>query len=134
MILMSTSALALVDIATSTASADNSGDFTYSVIDGGTAVEITGYSGSSESVVIPSSIGDLPVTGIGDHLFEDTDLTSVTLPSNVTSIGDWAFCGCTKLSSVTMPDDVKSIGNGNVHGMHQPDLRYHTGQRHEHRR
>ncbi len=38
------------------------------------------------------------------------DETSVTIPSNVTSIGYEAFRGCANLTSITIPDSVKSIG------------------------
>ena len=37
-------------------------------------------------------------------------LTSVTLPSSVTSIGESAFRGCSGLTSVTIPSSVTSIG------------------------
>ena len=39
-----------------------------------------------------------------------TNLTSVTIPDSVTSIGDWAFDDCTSLTSVTIPNSVTSIG------------------------
>ena len=38
-------------------------------------------------------------------------LTSVTIPNSVTSIGSYAFYGCSKLTSVTIPNSVTSIGN-----------------------
>ncbi|MQN82989.1 leucine-rich repeat domain-containing protein, partial [Segatella copri] len=38
-------------------------------------------------------------------------LTSLTIPSGVTSIGDWAFYGCSGLTSLTIPSGVTSIGN-----------------------
>ena len=34
------------------------------------------------------------------------------IPDGVTSIGDWAFYGCTSLSEIKLPDGVTSIGNG----------------------
>ncbi len=36
--------------------------------------------------------------------------TSYTIPDSVTSIGQYAFYGCTSLTSVTIPDSVTSIG------------------------
>ena len=56
------------------------------------------------SVTIPNS-----VTSIGDYAFCGCGLTSVTIPNSVTSIGDDAFCGC-DLTSVTIPNSVASIG------------------------
>lgn len=37
-------------------------------------------------------------------------LTSVTIPDSVTSIGAYAFSGCSGLTSVTIPDSVTRIG------------------------
>ena len=52
------------------------------------------------------------VTSIGNYAFYGcTGLTSVTIGDSVTSIGDDVFCGCTGLTSVTIGDSVTSIGN-----------------------
>jgi hypothetical protein len=59
------------------------------------------------SVTIPDN-----VTSIGEEVFSGcASLTSVTIPDGVTSIGDYAFYGCTSLTSVTIPDSVTSIGD-----------------------
>ena len=61
---------------------------------------------------IPSS-----VTSIGDFAFWGcTYLTSVTIPAIVTSIGGFAFFDCTALTSITIPNSVISIGNNAFYG------------------
>ena len=37
---------------------------------------------------------------------------STTIPNSVTSIGEWAFYGCSSLTSLTLPNSVTSIGSG----------------------
>ena len=59
------------------------------------------------SLTIPSS-----VTSISSVAFRScSGLTSVTIPSSVTSIGSSAFSYCTGLTSVTISEGVTSIGN-----------------------
>jgi len=65
----------------------------------------------SPKYTIPSS-----VTSIGEWAFYDCKgLTSITIPSSVTSIGDYAFYGCTGLTTITIPSSVKSIGQEAFH-------------------
>ena len=48
---------------------------------------------------------------LGNYVFYGcSGLTSLTLPSSVTSIGRGAFYGCWKLTSLTIPSGVTSIG------------------------
>jgi hypothetical protein len=64
-------------------------------------------SGKEGSYTIPNS-----VTSIGDYAFYGcSSLTSVTIPNSVTSIGKDSFASCESLTSVTIPDSVTSIGD-----------------------
>ena len=66
------------------------------------------FSGCSglTSLTIPSS-----VTSIGWSAFSGcSGLTSLTIPSSVTSIGWYAFEGCSGLTSLTIPSSVTEIG------------------------
>lgn len=58
------------------------------------------------SYTIPSN-----VTAIGDSAFRDCKaLISITIPDSVTEIGEWAFTYCIALTSITIPDSVTTIG------------------------
>ena len=63
------------------------------------------------SLTIPSS-----VTSIGNKAFYGcSGLTSLTIPSSVTSIGESAFSGCSGLTTLTIPSSVTSIGENAFH-------------------
>ena len=52
------------------------------------------------------------VTSIGNEAFSNcSDLTSITIPASVTSIGSSAFSGCSNLASIMIPNGVTSIGD-----------------------
>ncbi|WP_179516464.1 leucine-rich repeat protein, partial [Clostridium saccharobutylicum] len=90
--------------------------FTFSTgVDG--SYKITGYTGTSKNVIIPSQIDGISVTSIGDDAFRNwSSLTSITIPSSVTSIGNSAFSRCSGLTSITIPSSVTSIGNSAFYG------------------
>ena len=51
------------------------------------------------------------VTSIGNHAFYGCNgLTSVEFPSNLSSIGDWAFSNCSGLTSVDLPSSITKMG------------------------
>ncbi len=53
------------------------------------------------------------ITSIGDYTFHGcTSLTSITIPDSVTSIGALTFSGCTGLTGIVIPNSVTSIGGG----------------------
>lgn len=70
---------------------------------------ITKYEGWGTEVVIPARIKGIVVRGIGDRVFQNLELTKVTIPNTVTSIGWEAFSG-NKLTSITIPGNNVSIG------------------------
>ena len=62
---------------------------------------------------ITSIIINEGVTHIGDYAFDGADnvnLTSITIPASVTSIGEGAFYYCTNITTITIPSSVTSIG------------------------
>ena len=112
--------------------------YQYYVSDGGAI--ITGCNGTiAGNVVIPDTLGGYPVIGIDDRAFDYcaeltaltlpttlrtiganafancTQLTGVAIPDSVTAIYDWAFEGCTSLSALTVGKGVTSLGNGVFH-------------------
>ena len=57
------------------------------------------------------------VTSIGSYAFNGcTGLSSIEIPNSVTSIGNGAFSGCTGLTSIEIPNSVTSIGNETFYG------------------
>ena len=58
------------------------------------------------SIEIPSN-----VTTLGDYVFQGRrGLTSLNLPADITSIDKYAFSGCSRLTSLTLPAGITSIG------------------------
>jgi hypothetical protein len=107
--------------------------FDYTTNADGVSITITGYIGPPWAVTVPINIDGLTVTSIGyDAFYDSTNVTGVTIPDSVTSIGifggctsltnvrigdsvtnivSWAFFGCTNLSTLTIGNSVTSIGD-----------------------
>lgn len=107
-------------------------DYTYTT-DADDHVTITKYTGSADTVTIPTTIDGDPVYAIGDDAFASTAIKSVTIPSGVTSIGkrafkysslaaisipdsvtavdSWAFSYCKSLTKIDLPDSITSMGD-----------------------
>lgn len=77
-------------------------------------VTITSHTFSSGNGVIEFNGA---VTTIGDYAFRGCSrMTSVTIPDSVTSIGNNAFLGCGGLSDFTISTSITSIGNSAFQG------------------
>ena len=60
--------------------------------------------------------GDANPLCFGAKLYlNGSELTDITIPSDITEIKAYAFRGCTSLTSVTIPDSVTSIGGDAFH-------------------
>lgn len=85
------------------------GTYTYTTNSG--TITLTGYVGAGGDMVIPGSIGNMPVAGIGPGAFAGLDgLTGIAIPATVTSIGDYAFNNCVNLADAAIPYAVTNIG------------------------
>ena len=80
---------------------------TYSVTAIGTqAFKGTNAGGHLTSVTIPSS-----VKTIDNYAFDlQKNLGNVSIPSSVTTIGTYAFCWCSNMTRVSIPNSVTSVG------------------------
>ena len=78
----------------------------FTLINNDTEYEVSGYSGSSTEVIIPSTYNGKPVTSIGDFaLFGCESLTSIQIPNSIINLGDRAIACCTSLLSITVAND-----------------------------
>jgi VCBS repeat-containing protein len=102
-------ALLLVFVLTLTAtpitSYANEGDYIFEPLTG----TIEGYIGITTDIVIPSTIGGIPVEHIGDYALSTYNLTSVVLPDTIKTIGEGAFSD-NLLTSLTLPSSLEEIG------------------------
>ncbi|GHV33088.1 hypothetical protein AGMMS4952_24590 [Spirochaetia bacterium] len=89
-------------------------DFKYDLDKAGTGVLIQKYLGKSAVVRIPETIEGYPVTVIGEWAFSNTSgiITSVVIPNSVTEIRERAFYDRRDLTTVTFPDKLVTIGKG----------------------
>ena len=93
------------------------GGLVFELASDGESYAVADYTGTSTEVEIPSVHEGLPVTSIGQYAFRGcSGLTSVIIPDTVTRIGDFAFEDCSSLTSVTIPNSVTSIGDSAFSG------------------
>lgn len=85
--------------------------FDFEFILNNTAVVVISYKGTAADVTIPSRYKGKPVTAIDPVAFyNNSAVTSVTIPDSVTAIPDYAFGYCSQLTNISIPNSVTFIG------------------------
>ena len=87
--------------------ADYSYPFYYSTNNDGAT--IVGYVASPGIPHVPNLLGGMPVVAIGANSFANAQITAVTIPDTVTTIGTNAFRHCVNLGSVTLGTNLLNI-------------------------
>ena len=95
---------------------------TYEIIDGlkyqidsdtKTAIVVCHY--YTGNIVVPDKVKasdgyEYSVVGVGRSFSENSSITSITLPSNITSLDDYCFSNCVQLYNIVIPSSVKTLG------------------------
>lgn len=61
---------------------------------------ITAYTGTEETVIVPASIGGVPVTGLSTAFTDNKTIKTLIVPDTLQVFGDGAFSGCSALSTI----------------------------------
>ena len=99
------------DTDSDTGATDKSDSPGFKYVVNGNKATITGYVGEQTNLVIPATVDGYKVVAIDDSAFEGLHIKSVIISDGVETIGWFAFNGCAFLSSVTVPSSVSSIGH-----------------------
>lgn len=86
----------------------SNGDFGFFIINQ-EELMITKYTGSSKNIEIPESYKNYKVTVIGASVFNNANIETVTIPSSIKEIEDYAFAGCHVLKSVKLSEGLEII-------------------------
>ncbi len=83
--------------------------FTYKTVSG--KIQITGYTGSDENVVIPEKIDGKPVAIIDAGAFANCDFKTLYITKNIQTVKDKAVVNCRNFTTLYLSDSVLSISD-----------------------
>ncbi|MBQ3791959.1 MAG: leucine-rich repeat protein [Clostridia bacterium] len=85
--------------------------YTYTVE--GSSATITGYTGDSRDLVLPSYAGGVPVTAVAPYAFAyRAAIESVVLPGSLQDTGENSFIGCSNLKKIVLSEGITEIARG----------------------
>lgn len=85
------------------------GKFTYKTSGG--KVQITGYTGDDETVVIPEFIGSSPVTTITPGAFSGCSFSTLVFSKNLKTVAGGAVLNCPNFTTLYMSDSILAIND-----------------------
>ena len=91
-------------------------DWPYTLNEDGITITITAYKGADKAVTVPAAVDGYPVTAIGEAAFKAQAITGVALPEGVTTLGSYAFWGCSDLANVSLPTTLTAISTQAFYG------------------
>ena len=80
-------------------------EFDSKLINNDTEVAITGYIGDDSSIIIPETIGSLPVTQLASNAFKGCSFNEVTIHSGINSIANNTFSDTISLERIVVYED-----------------------------
>lgn len=87
---------------------NDAAEFTFTTANG--AATITGWQGSSTRLIIPDTLGGVPVVEIAESAFANAPCTEVILPDTLRRVQPGAFTGCAVVS-LTLFDNLQQISD-----------------------
>ena len=84
--------------------------FKYTIVNG--MASITEISSSEKNIVIPYIIDEYKVYSIASEALSSKNVESIVISAGIEKIDWFAFKNCPNLTSITIPDTVNSIGYG----------------------
>lgn len=88
---------------------------TYELCNEISSIEIVNYEDINygDSLIIPTQYKGKPVTKIGQHAFNSSEFTSITIPYTITIIGNYAFSNISNLQNLNIESNRLAISQNN---------------------